>query len=75
MGDIAGHFDLDMHAITGALAIVLMLSHAIWAGVVLRGNREKALLSFHKFSTTVWLIWLVPFITGMAGAMLGTSIR
>jgi uncharacterized repeat protein (TIGR03987 family) len=53
------------------LAIVLMLAHAIWAAFVLITKQEKAILNFHKFSLVVWLIWLVPFLSGMAGAMLG----
>jgi len=69
MGVIAGHMDFDLHGITGALAIVLMLAHAIWAVVVLLMKREKVLQSFHKFSVAVWAIWLVPFLSGMIGAM------
>jgi uncharacterized repeat protein (TIGR03987 family) len=69
MGEIAGKMELNIHGMTGALAIVLMLVHALWASGVLIVNREKALLRFHKFSMTVWLIWLVPFLSGMVGAM------
>lgn len=70
MSQIAGKFDWDFHGITGLLAIVLMLSHAVWATIVLLTHQEKAIQNFHKFSTLVWLIWLVPFISGMLGAML-----
>ncbi len=69
MGEIAGKMDFDLHGITGVLAIVLMLCHAIWAAAVLIKNREEAIANFHKFSTLVWLIWLVPFVSGMVGAM------
>jgi len=69
MGAIAGHFDFDLHGITGVLAIVLMLCHAVWATVVLLTKRENAIHSFHKFSLFVWLVWLIPFFTGMLGAM------
>lgn len=70
MAELAGKFDFDIHGITGALAIVLMLGHALWATFVLVKNQESALRSFHKFSTFVWLIWLVPFFSGMISAML-----
>ena len=70
MGILAGKMDFDLHGITGGLAIFLMLSHAIWAGVVLLTKQEKMINNFHKFSTFVWLMWLIPFISGMAGAML-----
>jgi uncharacterized repeat protein (TIGR03987 family) len=71
MGNMAGKMEFNLHGITGALAIVLMLGHAIWAAVVLITKQEKAIANFHKFSTVVWLIWLVPFLSGMAGAMMG----
>jgi uncharacterized repeat protein (TIGR03987 family) len=70
MGKIAGGWTLDVHAVTGVLAIVLMLGHAVWASIVLLTRNETAIRKFHKFSTLVWLIWLVPFITGLIGAML-----
>lgn len=57
-------------AVTGALAIALMAVHLGWAIVVLVRNRESEKLVFHKFSVTVWAIWLVPYVTGMAAAML-----
>jgi uncharacterized repeat protein (TIGR03987 family) len=65
MGKIAaGGFELNFHGITGLLAIVLMLLHAIWATIVLVKNNVKLKTNFHKFSIVVWLIWLIPFISG-----------
>lgn len=55
---------LNFHGITGLLAIILMLFHALWATAVLIKNDEKAKSSFHKFSIIVWIIWLVPFVSG-----------
>ena len=69
MGNIAGKMDFDVHGITGVLAIILMLSHAVWATVVLITKQEKWIKNFHKFSIVVWLIWLIPFFTGMIGAL------
>lgn len=60
-----------IHGVTGLLAILLMLFHAVWATIVYvrgRNNDERALAeerAFHRFSTIVWLIWLVPYIIGM----------
>lgn len=60
-----------IHGITGALAIVLMLFHAGWATVVWVRSRkggEKALEqqhTFHRFSTIVWLLWLIPYLIGL----------
>jgi uncharacterized repeat protein (TIGR03987 family) len=60
----SGGFKLNFHGITGLLAIILMLFHALWATVVLVKNDEKAKANFHKLSIVVWIIWLIPFISG-----------
>lgn len=71
MGRIAnGGFKFNFHGITGLLAIVLMLFHALWATFVLIKNHEKAKANFHKFSIFVWIIWLIPFISGAILGML-----
>lgn len=54
-----------LHGITGFLAIVLMLFHAVWATWVLYKNDEKKKETFHKFSIIVWAIWLIPYVIGM----------
>lgn len=54
-----------IHGVTGLLAIVLMLFHAIWATWVLYKNDEEQKVKFHKFSIIVWIVWLVPYIVGM----------
>lgn len=63
-------FELNFHGVTGLLAIVLMFVHALWAAIVLMKNNEKSRNNFHRFSIVVWIIWLIPFISG---AMLGMS--
>ena len=55
---------LNIHAITGVLAIMLMLAHAAWATITLAGHNEQRLRSFHKFSLIVWIIWLIPYCIG-----------
>lgn len=55
----------SLHGITGALAIILMLFHAIWAVVTYRKKDEKSLKQFHKFSIIVWCIWLIPYLLGV----------
>jgi uncharacterized repeat protein (TIGR03987 family) len=59
----------NLHGITGIIAIVLMLIHAIWAVVVLTQKNEDMIAKFHKFSIVVWVIWLVPFISGAMSHM------
>ena len=59
----AGGFGI--HAVTGAIAIVLMLVHATWATITFVRKNERGMRRFHTFSTFVWLAWLVPYIIGM----------
>jgi len=60
----------NLHGITGVFAIALMLIHAIWAAVVLIKKDENMIAKFHKFSIVVWVIWLVPFISGAMAHMI-----
>ena len=55
----------DIHGLTGMLAIVLMLIHAVWATVVLLKRDENLITGFHKFSVSVWVIWLIPYLSPM----------
>lgn len=71
MGKLAGDvFEFSFHGVTGALAILLMLIHAVWGTFVLVRNRESEIKSFHKFSLLVWIIWLIPYLSGMIFGML-----
>lgn len=66
MGNLAGSaFTVNFHSITGMAAILLMAVHAVWASVTLLQNRAAARRSFHKFSLLVWVIWLIPYLSGM----------
>jgi uncharacterized repeat protein (TIGR03987 family) len=56
---------LNFHGVTGMLAIVLMAAHAAWATIVLVRKDEKAIKGFHRYSIAVWLIWLVPYLSGV----------
>lgn len=58
-----------LHALSGLAAICLMLVHAVWASIVLARGREEAKRRFHRFSLFVWLVWLVPYVSGAAMAM------
>jgi len=65
MSQIAGGWKPDVHGVTGALAIVLMLAHAAWATIALVMKRERVLRSFHKFSIHVWALWMAAFLSGI----------
>lgn len=61
-----GPFDiLEPHTFTGQIALWLMLIHAIWATRVASVGSEEARQGFHRYSLVVWLIWLIPYISGM----------
>ena len=72
MGIMAGSIiQFNIHGLTGLIAIILMLFHAVWAtGVIVRKD-EKMILQFHKFSIVVWIIWLIPMLSGM---ILGSNV-
>lgn len=53
------------HATTGAIALVLMLAHALWATVAVVRRNPASLARFHRFSVAVWLFRLVPYVCGM----------
>jgi len=69
MFEMVGGMNFDVHGITGMIAIVLMLIHAVWATIVLVRKDERWINNFHKFSVVVWLIWLVPYFSPMFFAM------
>jgi uncharacterized repeat protein (TIGR03987 family) len=74
MFEMAGGLTYDIHGLSGLLAIILMLIHAIWATLVLIRKDEKMILNFHKFSVLVWFIWLIPYFSPM-GLRLVESAR
>jgi uncharacterized repeat protein (TIGR03987 family) len=66
-----GGFAFNFHGITGLLALWLMLFHVIWATIVIARKNESMMVKFHKFSLIVWILWLIPYISGLIYGMLG----
>jgi uncharacterized repeat protein (TIGR03987 family) len=56
---------LEIHTITGQIALWLMLAHALWATLVIKRGSEEVRKIFHRYSIIVWLIWLVPYFGGI----------
>jgi uncharacterized repeat protein (TIGR03987 family) len=72
MGKLAGSLiQFNIHGLTGLAAILLMLFHAVWATLVIVRKDEKKIQEFHKFSIIVWIIWLIPMLSGM---VLGSNV-
>lgn len=65
MSQLSDSSFLSLHGVTGLIAIILMLIHAIWATIVILKHDEDKVKSFHKFSIIVWIIWLIPYFIGM----------
>ena len=67
-----GPFDLvELHTLTGQVALWLMLAHAIWATMVTWKGSEETQAGFHRYSIIVWAIWLVPYFGGLYIGMYG----
>jgi len=60
----------SFHTVTGMLAILLMLGHAVWATWTIRKGTEAAQRDFYRYSIFVWLFWLVPYLGGAVFGML-----
>ena len=60
---------LNLHTLTGQIALWLMLAHAIWATVVVKGDKKAVRQKFHRYSLLVWLVWLIPYFGGMVIGM------
>ena len=72
MGKLVGSLiQFNLHGLTVLTAIILMLFHAVWATIVLTRKDERMILRFHKFSIVVWIIWLIPMLSGM---ILGSNV-
>jgi uncharacterized repeat protein (TIGR03987 family) len=69
MMEMAGGLTTGVHGITGVTAILLMVVHAVWATAVLVRRDEAAIRNFHKFSVAVWVIWLIPYLSGAVFGM------
>ena len=73
MLEFAGGLTFDIHGLSGLLAIILMLVHAIWATYVLIKKDENMILRFHKFSVFVWVVWLIPYFSPMFFQMVASA--
>lgn len=56
---------LNMHGITGLVAIVVMSIHVFWATVVQLRNDLAMKKKFHRYSVVAWCVWMVPFLVEM----------
>lgn len=55
----------EFHSLTGFIALALMLLHVCWATIIILNKKEGWIKKFHRYSFIVWLIWLIPFISGI----------
>jgi len=55
----------NFHSLSGFIALALMLLHVCWATIIIFNKKEGWIKRFHRYSFIVWLIWLIPFISGV----------
>lgn len=65
MSLISDSFKFDIHGITGLAALLLMLGHAVFAIYIYIAGSERAKRQFHHYSLAIWLVWLIPFVSGL----------
>jgi uncharacterized repeat protein (TIGR03987 family) len=65
MRQFAGGFRWGFHTAIGGTALLLMFLHALWATAVLRDSHGRRVRLFHRSSIAVWVVWLIPFVTGL----------
>lgn len=64
---------LNLHSGLGALALILMGVHAVWATLTYLQSNTRAMQTFHRFSLGVWALWLIPFVSGLILANLSQA--
>ena len=69
MMDMASELTFGVHGVTGVTVIILVIIHAIRVTDVLIHKNEVAIRKFHKFSVAVWVIWLIPYLSGAVFGM------
>lgn len=69
MSSLIQGWKFDLHGLSGTVAFLLMLVNAIAATVVLYRKDENSIRKFPTFSIIVWVIWLIPFMSGLIAGM------
>lgn len=54
-----------LHTVTGLIAVILMLIHAVWAVTTYAKGTPEAKRKFSRFSVFVWCVWLIPYLIGV----------
>ena len=57
------------HAIFGFTSLFLMALHLVWAIVVYVRDKEAGNKQFHRFSLSVWSLWMISYVTGFVSGM------
>lgn len=63
------HLQAAIHGGSGILAILLMAGNALLATILYRNATPEKMHGYRRFCLVVWIVWLVPFLTGMAMGM------
>ena len=69
MFDYVGGMSYDIHGYSGVLAIALDVRPRHLGDHCAGEEDERMIVSFHKFSIFVWIIWLIPYFSPMVFQM------
>lgn len=70
----AGRVPSAVHSLTGGAAFALMGAHALWATWVLARGSDELKSRFHRYSVSVWTLWLVPYLGGMVAGIANGAV-
>jgi uncharacterized repeat protein (TIGR03987 family) len=62
---LAGELSLSPHSISGLLVLALALIHSVAATDIFVRRRQRWLGRFYRVSLVFWVIWMIPFLTGL----------
>jgi uncharacterized repeat protein (TIGR03987 family) len=62
-------FEMNLHGISGWIALFLMLFNAIYSTYIFFKGRNEQKRNIKIMNLIIWFVWLVPFISGMIMGM------
>ncbi|MCR4604419.1 MAG: TIGR03987 family protein [Eubacterium sp.] len=55
----------NINIISGAVGVLLLAVHFVWAIGVVREGTDKQLEIFHKLSIIIWVLWLITYFMSL----------
>lgn len=67
-----GHFGegtISWYMLMAGVGVIWLIGHTIWATAILILRSDQAFYRFQEFSVLIWLVWLVPYFTGLLSGL------